>query len=175
MTNSRISRAAAKARSEILDALKEDHKRVKKAYREFQKLDSDEDPDACARLVAQVLDELSVHASLEEELLYPAAHGMISQESLVDEAEVEHETMHGFIDQLRGMSPTDAKFAARFTVLCEYVLHHVKEEEGELFPELERTRLDWEDMAREMKERRQELMSAEPGAVAGQGEGSGRL
>lgn len=161
MTTSRTaSRTAATARTEVLGQLKEDHKRVKKAYREFQKLDIEEDAEACAVLVKQVLDELTVHATLEEELLYPAAHGAVADEDLVDEAEVEHETVHALIEQLRGMAPQDEKFSARFTVLCEYVQHHVKEEEGELFPQLEKVRLDWPALATEMSARRLELTPA---------------
>ena len=167
-TSRTASRAAATARTEVLDQLKEDHKRVKKAYRDFQKLDGDKDPESCEALVAQVLDELTVHAAVEEELLYPAARSAI-EENLVDEAEVEHESLHALIDQLRGMTPDDAKFAARFTVLCEYVLHHVKEEEGEMFPQLEKAKLDWESLAAEMLERREQLMGAEEGAAAAAG------
>ena len=155
------SRASSSARSRILEQLKDDHKRVKRAYREFQKFGADEDPGAIEAIVQQVLQELTVHAALEEELLYPAARGAISDEDLIDEAEVEHESMHGFIDQLRNMSPGDDKYAARFTVLCEYVLHHVKEEEDEMFPKLQRTRLDWESLAAEMEQRRAELSPPE--------------
>jgi hypothetical protein len=74
--------------------------------------------------------------------------------------------MHVFLNQLRGMGPDDEKFAARFTVLCEYVLHHVKEEESEMFPQLERARLDWEGLAQEMDERRQELAPVDADAAA---------
>jgi len=160
------NRSASAARSQILTALKEDHKRVKKAYRDFQKIDTEANPEACGALVGQVLDELTVHAALEEELLYPALRGAMAEESLIDEAEVEHDSIHSFIDRLRSMSPDDDKYAAHFTVLCEYVLHHVKEEEGEMFPQLEHTRLDWEGLAAEMSERRDELTAA--------GEGSGK-
>ena len=159
-TSRSSSRAATAARTQILSDLKDDHKRVKKAYKDFQKLDIESDPDACQAIVEQVCQELTVHATLEEELLYPAARGA-AEEDLIDEAEVEHETVKALIAQLEGMSPQDEKYAARFTVLCEYVLHHVKEEEGEMFPQLERARLDWEAMAAEMAERREELMATE--------------
>ena len=160
-TSRTTSRAAAGARIETLTQLKEDHKRVKKAYRDFQKLDASEDPDSCQTLVMQVLNDLTVHATLEEELLYPAARGAIADTSLVDEAEVEHASVHALIEQLRGMTPADDKYAARFTVLCEYVMHHVKEEETEMFPQLEGARLDWESLAAEMQQRREALMPAE--------------
>ncbi len=148
------SRAAAAARTEILQQLKDDHKSVKKAYREFKKLDHSQDHEAMQAIVEQVLDELTVHAALEEEFLYPAARAALSEDDLIDEAEVEHESVHTFINQLREMSPGDDKYSARFTVLCEYVQHHVKEEEGEMFPKLEKARMDWESLAAEMTERR---------------------
>ncbi len=161
MPSRSTSRAASNVRTQILGDLKEDHKRVKKAYRDFQKLDAQQDPESCEELVLQVLDELSMHAAIEEELLYPAARDAIADAQLIDEAEVEHESMHALIDQLRQMSPDDAKYAARFTVLCEYVLHHVKEEEGEMFPQLERARLDWEGLAADIDERRAEMSGQE--------------
>lgn len=157
-TARRSSRAANEARAQVLQELKDDHKRVKKAYKDFQKLDPEGQREECEALVQQVLQELTLHATLEEELLYPAARDAVKDESLLDEAEVEHESLRTLIEQLQGMDPDDEKFAARFTVLCEYTLHHVKEEEGEMFPELERARLDWESIAAEMTARRQELM-----------------
>lgn len=167
MPSSRAStKASSTARQQVLAELKADHQRVKKAYKEFQKLDRDEDRERCEQIVQQVLEELQVHAALEEELFYPAVRGT-AEEDLLDEAEVEHESMHALISQLQGMSIDDEKFAARFTVLCEYTLHHVKEEEGELFPQVERARLDWEALAQQMTQRRAELMpTAEATAAA---------
>jgi hemerythrin superfamily protein len=162
-TSRTASRANSQARDTVLAQLIDDHKRVKKAYKEFQKLEG-EDDERCEAIVTQVLDELTVHASLEEELLYPAARGAITDDSLIDEAEVEHETVRALIEQLRSMSSQDDKYAARFTVLCEYVLHHVKEEENEMFPELERARLEWASIATQMEQRRAELMPATEGA-----------
>lgn len=161
MPTSRISRAAIHARTQILTELKDDHKRVKKAYKQFQKLDGQKNPEACAAIVEQVLDELTVHSAIEEELLYPMLRGAIADTDLIDEAEVEHEAVHTLMDQLRGMSPADEKYAARFTVMCEYVLHHVKAEETEMFPLAEQPRLDWESMASDIARRRQELMPSE--------------
>jgi hemerythrin superfamily protein len=161
MPSTRPTRASTQARQQLLDQLKDDHKKVRKAYRDFQKLDPHEDTEACEQIVRTVCMDLTVHATLEEELLYPAARGAVSDESLVEEAEVEHESMRSLIEQLNTLSTDDDKFAARFTVLCEYVLHHVKEEESEMFPQLERARLDWEALYAEFTERRAELMPAE--------------
>ncbi|HLO96481.1 MAG TPA: hemerythrin domain-containing protein [Burkholderiaceae bacterium] len=155
------SRAISKARNELLAQLKDDHQRVKKAYSKYRRLDGKEDDETRQSLVQQVLAELSIHAQLEEELLYPAAMEHLEDRSQIEEAQVEHEMLHVLIDQLRGLDPGDethaAELAARFTVLCEYTLHHVKEEEREMFPQLMKLRLDWPALARDFEERRAEL------------------
>ncbi len=156
-TNRSNSRANATAREEVLDALKDDHKRAKKAFKTFQKLDSDEDAQKCAALVDQTCAELKLHTELEEEILYPTAREALAEADLVDEAEVEHATAKQLIEQLERMTPDDEKYRATFTVLGEYVQHHVKEEEGEMFPQLANAKVDWKDVQARMSQRREEL------------------
>lgn len=151
------SRAGSTARTEIFSNLKEDHKRVKKAFRDFEKLDPHEDEARCASLVKQTCAELEVHTTLEEELFYPAARNCLGDEALIDEAEVEHATAKNLIDQLNGMSPEDEKYSATFKVLGEYVKHHIQEEEGEIFPQLSHAKFDWQELLQEMSQRRTEL------------------
>jgi hemerythrin-like domain-containing protein len=152
------SRGSAAARNDVINMLKEDHKRVKKAFRDFERMDPEEDAQDCEALVQQTCAELQVHAALEEELFYPAARGGLREEDLVDEAEVEHMTAKMLMQQLQGMSASDGKFAATFRVLGEYIKHHVKEEESEMFGQLGRARLDWEALGEAMQARRAELM-----------------
>jgi hemerythrin-like domain-containing protein len=66
----------------------------------------------------------------------------IKDEDLMNEAEVEHDSAKSLIRQLERMKPSDPKFAATFTVLGEYVNHHVKEEEEEMFPKVKRARVN---------------------------------
>jgi len=152
------TRAKSNPRNDIITMLKDDHKRAKKAFRDFAKLDAQEDTAECLALVTQTCGELKVHATLEEELIYPAARSVLSDEDLIDEAEVEHATFKSLIQQLESMSPQDDKFAATFTVLGEYIEHHVGEEEGEMFPMLAKAELDWPALNKEIVARRQELM-----------------
>ncbi len=64
------------------------------------------------------------------------------------------------IAQLREMSPDDEKYAATFKVLGEYVNHHIKEEENEMFPGLQgRSGAEWEQVQQQMETRREQLMS----------------
>lgn len=152
------SRAGSTARNEIIAMLKDDHKRVKKAFREFEKLDPHEDPERCQELVTMTCGDLEVHTTLEEELFYPAARGCLGDEELIDEAEVEHESVKHLIAELRDMSPEDQKYAATFKVLGEYVAHHIREEENEIFPQLANAKFDWQELQAEMIDRRAELM-----------------
>jgi hemerythrin superfamily protein len=161
------SRAVAHARRKILAELRSDHTRLKKAYRDFQKLDFSEDADACQALVQQVVDGLTAHAAIEEELLYPAARAVIADAHLVDQAEVEHEMLVGLTTQLRQMSAFDARYVACFRVLCEYMLQHMKQEEDVLLPQLHRAELDWQGLAQEIDARRQELLITDVGEDSG--------
>ena len=154
------SRNNSAARNEIIEELKEDHKRVRQAFREAEKLDAEQDGEELKQIVDQTCAELEVHAQLEEELFYPAAREALKEADLVDEAEVEHQSAKALIAQLREMSPEDEKYAATFKVLGEYVNHHVKEEEKEMFPGLEgRSGVQWEEVQQQMETRREQLMS----------------
>jgi len=151
-----MAKSKAKA-SGAIELLKEQHDKVKKALKEFEKLDR-EDTEAQKQLVQTVCEDLKVHTTLEEELFYPAAREAIDDEDLMNEAQVEHETAKMLIEQLENMGPDDPNFRATFTVLGEYVLHHVKEEESEMFPEVKKTDLDLEELGSRMRSRMEELM-----------------
>jgi hemerythrin superfamily protein len=140
-----------------IEMLKEDHAKVQKAFKEFEKLDR-EDTETIKQVVQTVCEGLKVHTTLEEEIFYPAVREAIDDEDIMNEAAVEHETAKMLIDQLENMGPDDPNYHATFTVLGEYVKHHVKEEEGEMFPQAKKTDLDFEDLGQRMKERKQELV-----------------
>ena len=151
-----MAKSKAKA-SGAIELLKEQHDKVKKALKEFEKLDR-EDTETQKQLVQTVCEDLKVHTTLEEELFYPAAREAIDDEDLMNEAQVEHETAKMLIEQLENMGPEDPNFHATFTVLGEYVVHHVKEEEGEMFPQVKKTDLDLEELGARMRRRMEELM-----------------
>jgi hypothetical protein len=104
-----------------------------------------------------------MHTQIEEEVFYPAARGVEEARPLLNEAEVEHDAAKDLIASLDGMDARDEMFDATFTVLSEYVKHHVREEEGELFPALERSGLDLDRLGRELVARSGSLAAvAEP-------------
>ena len=149
-----------KARSKTanaIDLLKEDHEKVKKAFKQFEKMDR-ADSEGCRELVERVCADLRVHTTLEEEIVYPAVREAIEDEDIMNEAAVEHETAKMLIEQLENMEPDDPNYFATFTVLGEYVMHHVKEEEGEMFPQAKKAKdLDLEALGEQIKARKEEL------------------
>ena len=140
--------------------LKEDHRKVEKAFKDFEKLQKAEtkDTSACEQMVEQTCLALEVHAQLEEDHFYPAVREAIEQTDLIDEAEVEHQTLKALIAQIRALPSSGDKFAATFTVLGEYVLHHIKEEEGEIFKKITRAKIDWAHLLEAMQEEKVRLI-----------------
>jgi hemerythrin superfamily protein len=137
--------------------LKQDHRMVESLFGDFEDADEGEQ----ASIAERVCQMLTVHAQIEEEILYPAAREALEDEEdaeLVSEALVEHGTAKELIAKVEGMTPDDESFKATVKVLSEYIKHHVKEEEGELFPKLKKTELDLREMGSRLAERKHSLM-----------------
>jgi hemerythrin superfamily protein len=143
--------------------LKADHEAVEDLFDAFEKTD-DGDLDAKGTLVRRACELLSVHAIIEEEILYPAARKKLPDEEKtdVDEALVEHFLVKTLIEKFESLRPGEEGFDATFQVLTENVRHHVEEEEGELFPELRKTSLDLAELGRQLAKRKDDLMASLP-------------
>ena len=159
-------RQAASARAAKSDAtalLERDHNDVKKLFRQYEKLAGAEAGGEERRALAeQICAMLTVHATIEEEIFYPAAREAEVDVDLLDEAEVEHASAKDLIAQIRSMSPDDDLYDAKVTVLGEYVQHHVEEEEGEMFAKCRRAKMDLAGLAQSLAERKAELMVEVP-------------
>src|SRR5436853_6855129 len=152
--------AKTRSKSNAIDQLKEGHVKVKKEFKEFESMDR-ADTETCRQLIATVCEDLKVHTTLEEEIFYPAVRAAIEDEDILNEAAVEHETAKMLIEQLENSGPDDPNYFATFTVLGEYVMHHVKEEEGEMFPQAKKAEgLDLDALGEEMRARKEELVGA---------------
>jgi len=160
-TSSRPARRTSAKGSEddALHILAEDHKKVMELFDEFERMKEDEETDDEAKqvLVETACAELTIHAQVEEEIFYPAARDAIDDMDLLDEAEVEHASAKQLITELAAMQPGDDLYDAKFTVLGEYVKHHIQEEEKELFPKIKKADLDLEELGQEISERKMEL------------------
>ena len=141
---------------DAIDMLKQDHDKAEKAFKDFEKMDR-HDPEACRQLIQTVCDDLKAHTTLEEEVFYPAVREAIGDEDLMNEAAVEHETAKMLIDQLENMGTDDPNYFATFTVLGEYVRHHIREEQGEMFPAAKKAKVDLAALGERMRARKDEL------------------
>jgi uncharacterized protein YdcH (DUF465 family) len=157
-TGSPVSRKSSTRTPDAIALLKADHAKVKKMFKEFDKL---EDAGEQQELAKAICSELTVHTSLEEEIFYPAARAALAEEDLLDEAEVEHASAKDLIAQIEGGSPEDDKWCAKVKVLGEYINHHVSEEQDEMFPKLRKAGVDLKSLGRQLMERKSEL-TADP-------------
>jgi hemerythrin superfamily protein len=150
----------ARSRSRAQDALallRSDHQRVQQLFERFERTRGEDQKN---KLAEQICADLELHARLEEELFYPAVRDAIRETDLVDEAEVEHQSAKDLIRQIQKMSASDEKFDATVKVLGEYVRHHIKEEEKEMFPQARGADLDLAELGQRMSERRGRLSSS---------------
>jgi len=158
-TGQKVKPAKQAAKPEdAIKLLMTDHREVEALFKKFESVKDDD--SVKADIVAQICEALSVHAEIEEEIFYPAAREALSEkgEDLVDEAEVEHESIKSLVEWLEDAQPGDEHYDAKVKVLTEYVKHHVKEEENELFPKVKKTDLDLDNLGAELFGRKTELM-----------------
>jgi hemerythrin superfamily protein len=143
---------------DALAMLEADHRAVEKLFKAFEKT-ADDDLEAKAALAQRACEELSIHAMLEEELLYPAAQEALPDSDKIDveEAYVEHFLVKTLIAKFETMKAGDKGFDATFKVMSEMVGHHVEEEEEELFPELRKSKCNLGALGERMAKRKAEL------------------
>lgn len=163
------TQAPRRRRTDVPDAvaqLTDDHRALHRLFKDYDKLVRHQaGAEERARLAGRIGSELELHMRLEEELLYPACRDQMHENDLVDEAVVEHESARELMRQIGGMHPDEALYDAKVKVLGEYIEHHVREEEQELFPKVRR-RLDTEAIGEALHERRTQLLLSERSAQA---------
>jgi hemerythrin superfamily protein len=116
-----------------IEIIKGDHRKVESLFEQFE---GTEDKKQKFELSKQVCMELTVHAQVEEELVYPLLKK--EDEDVEEEAELEHELIKFMISQIEsGSGARDKTLDPKMKVLKELVQHHVEEEESDALPELE--------------------------------------
>ena len=156
-----------------LELLKHDHDEVDEMFKQFEEIKDNGDDAEKERLVAQICDALTIHAQIEETIFYPAARRALDAEEgkeLLDEAAVEHQTLKDLVSRLESAPTDDPLYDAGVKVLSEYVKHHVREEENELFPRLRSSGLDLVDLGNKLQARKGQLQGR---ASRGSRNGSG--
>lgn len=147
-------KAPSRSKTNALNIIKADHQEVKAMFAEFEKADE----KAQIAIAERICLALKVHAKVEEELLYPMVREEAEAEDLVNEAVVEHTTAKQLIAEIERGKNADPLFEAKVSVLGEYVNHHVKEEESQMFAAIRKADVDLEQLGEKIMARKDELM-----------------
>lgn len=143
--------------TDVTQVLHEDHLKVRDLFFQFKKA---EESSKKEELVKQILTELHIHSTAEEEIVYPAVESEAEEGGeLVDEAETEHRVVKFLMAELSEMAADDDQYDAKVLVLCELVDHHIREEEKEMFKKLRESEADLEELAQQVLEKKEELKS----------------
>jgi hemerythrin superfamily protein len=162
MDKKMLQRATVK--TDAISMLKADHAAVKDLFKQFNALAEASAPAHQKKrtIALKICKELTVHAKVEEEIFYPAARAVLGRDEapMMDEADVEHASCKELIGQIESMEPSENHYDAKVIVLGEYINHHVKEEEGEMFPKVRNAKLDLKGLGEHLVVRKKELMSS---------------
>src|SRR5262245_35946095 len=146
--------------------LKQDHNKVKDLFDQFEDTD---DRQTQMEIASQALQELKIHAAIEEEIFYPAARKVIEDREIMQEALEEHHVAHMLIDEIDEGDLDPETFHAKFKVLAESVRHHIKEEEGKMLPKIDSDETNMEQLGARMALRKEELMENPDELETGEG------
>ncbi|MDR5747624.1 hemerythrin domain-containing protein [Caballeronia sp. LZ029] len=128
---------------DALDMLEADHRAIEQLFDAFERAERN-DFERKNALVQRACELLTIHAIVEEEMLYPVAQNALAEDQRidVDEAYVEHFLVKTLIERFANLKAGDDGFDATFKVLKENTTHHIEEEETTLFPEVRKTQMD---------------------------------
>ena len=122
--------------SDAITVLKADHKEIRQLFREFQSA-GDGAVKTKAKLVRQLIELLTVHTYIENEVMYPEVRALLpGLEDEVLESYEEHHVADVLCVELYAMPAEAERFDAKTTVLIEVVTHHIQEEEQDWFPKV---------------------------------------
>ena len=146
-------------RPDAVTLLRADHKKVSGLFEQFE---SSRSSAKKKQLVAQICMELTVHAQVEEEIFYPEVQTALKDKELVPEARVEHQSIKDLIAAVEGVEPYGEDYDAKVKVMSEWVKHHVKEEQNEMFPKARKAGVDLVELGERIQQRKAELMDMQP-------------
>jgi len=143
---------------DAISLLTADHEKVKGLFEQYQQL-GERAHAGKQKLALQICTELTKHATVEEDIFYPAVRNADPDNAdAVDEAVVEHAAAKDLIAQLLAMDSSEELFDAKVKVLSEQIHHHIEEEESEIFPKARKAGLDLEELGQQMAQRKKEVV-----------------
>jgi hypothetical protein len=154
-----MANRSSETNQDAVALLKADHRIVEDLFARFEEASGD---GSKQKIAEQICMELSIHATIEEEIFYPACEGKVEGD-LLKEAYVEHDGAKVLIAEIEAGGPTDEYYDAKVTVLQEQIEHHVEEEEKRmegLFAQARKAGLDMEALGQQLAQRKEELVAS---------------
>ena len=154
----------SKRPTDAIALLKEDHKKVKALLSSLEKT-TEKSAERRTKLLQQIEAEINVHASIEEEIFYPAYREAVKKKDdveLYQEALEEHHVVDLVMPELKASDPGGEIFGAKATVLKELIEHHADEEEKEMFKKARAVmdKAELQDLGSRLLERKKQLKAA---------------
>jgi hemerythrin-like domain-containing protein len=148
---------------DAIQLLRKDHTEVQALFKKYEKGSEKMASGQKKQLAEQICHMLTVHAQIEEEIFYPACEQELDAEDIVAEAKVEHTSAKELIAKIEAGRAGSEEYDAHVTVLGEYINHHVKEEQNELFPKVKKSKMDLKAIGQQLAERKMSLMQSGDG------------
>lgn len=151
---------------DAVDILKQDHRRVEELFR---RTETTQDQDELRDIVKEIVTQLSIHAELEEKIIYPEIRRL--QEARADQAMLEaveeHHLLKLALGELNGMQPDDERYHAKIKTVRDVFKHHIEEEENQNFPMAKRGMSEEQlrELGRKMQDERAKLEERGPNLV----------
>ena len=161
----KMPRAQSTQSKDACALLTADHDKVKQLFREYERLARIGDVSLKADLAQQICMELEIHTTIEEEIFYPAVKSETGDAQMVQEAIQEHAEAKELIAHIQGMSGDDPDLDSTIGLLQKAVLHHVDEEEREMFPKARQGDANLTALYEQLADRKEQLehdMGARP-------------
>ena len=118
-----------------IDLLKADHQTVEGLFKEVEATES---VAKHKQIFKKIKAELDTHAHIEEKIFYPRIKELQELKDVTLEGIEEHHQAKMFLKEIPRLGDKSERFDPKLTVLMEDIRHHVKEEENEMFPKVEK-------------------------------------
>jgi hemerythrin superfamily protein len=154
--------AAKEEGMDVTQLLHADHQKVAELFFQYSELEED-DTQGKDDLATMIIDELTIHATVEEQVVYPAIRKADDEsKEMMDEADTEHHVVKFLLSELAQMSAEEDYFDSKICVLRELVNHHVQEEEKEMFDALKEAKVDLEALGKKVIMFKEKLAKTPP-------------